>query len=172
MDLTTDNLQEEEEDQETFQAEVQLQQEHSQTFTPILEITLSLSPDPGPPQQKQLKRDRSLSPPSRLTVPHIIEAPKPISSQQQAFIQKIAISTSPFWDSDEKDIIQVQNFLKCYTPTKNFIKYLREQSRPVQQNLAYWYSDNGYPDVVEAPTTAAHLFWVVHKSHGGKLIIA
>ena len=27
-------------------------------------------------------------------------------------------------------------------------------------------------DVVEAPTTAAHLFWVVHKSHGGKLLIA
>ena len=25
---------------------------------------------------------------------------------------------------------------------------------------------------VEAPTTAAHLFWVVHKSHGGKLLIA
>ena len=23
---------------------------------------------------------------------------------------------------------------------------------------------------VEAPTTAAHLFWVVHKSHGGKLL--
>ena len=25
---------------------------------------------------------------------------------------------------------------------------------------------------VETPTTAAHLFWVVHKSHGGKLLIA
>ena len=48
MDLTTDN-QEEEEDQETFQAEVQLQQEHSQTFIPILERTVFLSPDPAPP---------------------------------------------------------------------------------------------------------------------------
>ena len=34
---------------------------------------------------------------------------------------------------------------------------------PVQESNLY---------VVEAPTTAAHLFWVVHKSHGGKLLIA
>ena len=27
-------------------------------------------------------------------------------------------------------------------------------------------------DGVEAPTTVAHLFWVVHKSHGRKLLIA
>ena len=142
-------------------------QEHTQTFIPILDRTASFSPllfslDPAPPQQKKLKRDRSLSPSSRLTVPHIIEAPKPISSKQQASIQKIAISTSPFWDSDKNDILPVQNFLKCYTPAKNFIKYLREQSHPVQKNFAYWYSDNGYPDV-DAKQLWKHLEKVVNQ---------
>ena len=41
-----------------------------------------------------------------------------------------------------------------------------EVAKVVSKNLeAVW-------GVVEAPTTAAHLFWVVHKSHGGKLLIA
>ena len=131
MDLTTDieqeQVEEKEKDQETSLAEVQLQQEHIQTFTPILELeTVSSSPDTIPPQHKQLKRDRSLSPSSRLTAPYIVESPRPISSQQQASIQKIATSTSPFWSDDDQDILPVRNFLRRYTPAKNFIKYLRE----------------------------------------------
>ena len=130
MDLTTDN-QEVEAYQETSQAEVQLIQEHTQTFIPILDRTasfspLSFSPDPAHPQQKKLKRDRSLSPSSRLTVPYFVEAPRPISSQQQASIQKIATSTSPFWSDNDQDILPVRNFLRRYTPAKNF----HQQKRP------------------------------------------
>ena len=51
-----------------------IEQEHIQTFTPILELeTVSSSPDTIPPQHKKLKRDRSLSPSCRLTVPYFVE---------------------------------------------------------------------------------------------------
>ena len=45
---------------------------------------------------------------------------------------------------------------------------LDARSGPEGRVLAEWVLERG---AVEAQMTAAHLFWILHKSHGGKLLI-